>query len=101
MSCIPHFKEFPPHLIEWVEFGTTSQMPPTKPQGPVLPPTLEAIVKAPAATPTTSVVSAPPPATAKPVTLQAPTGRSLLLALLPKYFWRSFNLTLVLLPYFS
>lgn len=31
LSCISHFKDFPPHLIEWVEFGTRSQSPPTKP----------------------------------------------------------------------
>jgi len=31
VSCVPHFKDFPPHLIEWVEFGAQSVVPPTKP----------------------------------------------------------------------
>jgi hypothetical protein len=37
LSCISHFKDFPPHLIEWVEFGARSESPPTRPSGPVLP----------------------------------------------------------------
>jgi hypothetical protein len=76
VSVIPHFKEFPPHLIEWVEFGVQSTTPPNKPQGPVLPPHMEAIVKgaAPPAVPATSVVSVPPPAVAKPTAPPASTG---------------------------
>eukprot|EP00096_Caligus_rogercresseyi_P006991 TRINITY_DN2417_c0_g1_i1.p1 TRINITY_DN2417_c0_g1~~TRINITY_DN2417_c0_g1_i1.p1 ORF type:complete len:1930 (-),score=640.60 TRINITY_DN2417_c0_g1_i1:677-5986(-) len=35
ISCIAHFKDFPPHLIEWVDFGSRSQVPPGEPQGPV------------------------------------------------------------------
>ena len=38
VSCIPHFRDFPSHLVEWVEFGAQTQMPPNKPQGPVVPP---------------------------------------------------------------
>ncbi|XP_059059892.1 CCR4-NOT transcription complex subunit 1-like isoform X2 [Achroia grisella] len=38
VRAIPHFSEFPPHLIEYTEYGLQSQEPPTKPQGPVLPP---------------------------------------------------------------
>uniref|UniRef100_A0A0K2T7H7 CCR4-NOT transcription complex subunit 1 n=1 Tax=Lepeophtheirus salmonis TaxID=72036 RepID=A0A0K2T7H7_LEPSM len=34
ISCIPHFKDFPPHLIEWVEFGSQSLVPPGEPQAP-------------------------------------------------------------------
>ena len=59
--CIEHFKEFPAHLVEWVEFGQQSATPPNKPHGPVLPPQLEALVK-----------GKPPPATsaaALPVSL--------------------------------
>ena len=38
LSCIQHFKDFPPHLVEWIEYGARSESPPTKPQGQVLPP---------------------------------------------------------------
>lgn len=44
VRAIPHFSEFPPHLIEYVEYGLQSQEPPNKPQGPVLPATLAAIL---------------------------------------------------------
>ena len=37
LSWIPHFKDFPPHLIEWVECGARSESPPNKPTGQVLP----------------------------------------------------------------
>merc|ERR1719186_1703977 len=40
VASIPHFKEFPPHLIQWVEFGTQSAEPPGKPHVPVMPPSL-------------------------------------------------------------
>ena len=33
-------QEFPPHLVQWVEYGTQSQEPPSKPSAPVLPPSL-------------------------------------------------------------
>ena len=42
VSCIPHFKDFPSHLTEWVEFGANSQIPPNRPQGPVVPPNFAA-----------------------------------------------------------
>ncbi|XP_018332618.1 CCR4-NOT transcription complex subunit 1 [Agrilus planipennis] len=44
IRAIPHFNEFPPHLIEYVEFGLQSLEPPNKPQGPVLPPSLTAML---------------------------------------------------------
>lgn len=44
VRAIPHFSEFPPHLIEYVEYGLQSQEPPTKPQGAVLPTSLAAIL---------------------------------------------------------
>lgn len=37
LATIPHFQEFPTHLIEYVEYGARSQEPPSRPQGPVLP----------------------------------------------------------------
>ena len=54
LSCIGHFKDFPPHLIEWVEFGARSESPPNKPTGPVLPTHLNV---------TASTTSAIPPST--------------------------------------
>ena len=50
LSCITHFKDFPPHLIEWVEFGARSESPPTKPTGPVLPTHLNPAVSIPSST---------------------------------------------------
>ncbi|VVC86298.1 unnamed protein product [Leptidea sinapis] len=44
VRAIPHFGEFPPHLIEYIEYGLQSQEPPTKPQGAVLPATLAAML---------------------------------------------------------
>ena len=63
IGSIPHFKEFPPHLIEWVEHGANSLTPPSRPQGPVVPPTTSAAVAATTAAPPAPVV-APPPAAA-------------------------------------
>lgn len=40
VTLIQHFKEFPTHLIQWVEYGTQSSDPPSKPSAPVLPPSL-------------------------------------------------------------
>ncbi|XP_022920087.1 CCR4-NOT transcription complex subunit 1 isoform X2 [Onthophagus taurus] len=40
VRAIPHFNEFPPHLVEYVEFGLQSLEPPTKPTGSVLPASL-------------------------------------------------------------
>ena len=45
ITCIDHFKNFPPHLIEWVEAGVQSQMPANKPQGDVLPSHIEATLR--------------------------------------------------------
>jgi len=47
VASIPHFKEFPPHLIQWVEYGTQSAEPPGKPSAPVLPPSLAGPISAP------------------------------------------------------
>ncbi|XP_045510260.1 CCR4-NOT transcription complex subunit 1 isoform X1 [Colias croceus] len=44
VRAIPHFSEFPPHLIEYIEYGLQSQEPPTKPQGAVLPATLASML---------------------------------------------------------
>ncbi|XP_041987025.1 CCR4-NOT transcription complex subunit 1 [Aricia agestis] len=44
VRAIPHFNEFPPHLIEYIEYGLQSQEPPTKPQGAVLPASLAALL---------------------------------------------------------
>lgn len=44
VRAIPHFNEFPPHLIEYIEYGLQSQEPPTKPQGAVLPTSLAAML---------------------------------------------------------
>lgn len=79
VRAIPHFSEFPPHLIEYVEYGLQSAEPPGKPQGPVLPASLAAIL-APSSTPstykslsstsvTTSTVNAPKPTTTTSNTL--------------------------------
>ncbi|CAH4038649.1 unnamed protein product [Pieris brassicae] len=61
VRAIPHFSEFPPHLIEYIEYGLQSQEPPTKPQGAVLPAGLAAILNQTAvvsiATPYRSVVA--------------------------------------------
>ncbi|XP_077294792.1 CCR4-NOT transcription complex subunit 1 isoform X2 [Arctopsyche grandis] len=35
IRTIDHFFEFPPHLIEYVEYGLQGQEPPSKPQGPI------------------------------------------------------------------
>ncbi|KAG7189600.1 hypothetical protein KM043_017285 [Ampulex compressa] len=44
VRAIQHFSEFPPHLIEYIEYGLQGQEPPTRPQGPVLPKTLAAML---------------------------------------------------------
>ncbi|XP_044732731.1 CCR4-NOT transcription complex subunit 1 isoform X2 [Chrysoperla carnea] len=44
VRAIQHFNEFPPHLIEYVEYGLQSMEPPNKPQGPVLPTSLANIL---------------------------------------------------------
>ena len=42
VQAIQHFKDFPAHLVLWVEAGTLSSEPPSKPTAPVLPPSLAA-----------------------------------------------------------
>lgn len=37
VRSIPHFDQFPPHLIEYVEYGVNGQEPPNKPQGSLMP----------------------------------------------------------------
>jgi len=46
VSSIAHFQDFPSHLIEYVEYGLQGQEPPNRPQGPVLPATLAAMLTA-------------------------------------------------------
>ena len=60
ITCIDHFKEFPAHLVEWVEYGVQSAAPPSKPHGPVLPPQLEALIKGQAAAAATAGQAAAP-----------------------------------------
>ncbi|XP_026678412.1 LOW QUALITY PROTEIN: CCR4-NOT transcription complex subunit 1 [Diaphorina citri] len=40
LASIPHFDQFPPHLIEYIEYGKQALEPPNRPQGSVLPPSL-------------------------------------------------------------
>ncbi|XP_011335843.1 CCR4-NOT transcription complex subunit 1 isoform X2 [Ooceraea biroi] len=44
VRTIPHFNEFPQHLIEYIDYGLQGQEPPSRPQGPVLPKTLAAML---------------------------------------------------------
>ncbi|KAF5291029.1 hypothetical protein FQR65_LT20519 [Abscondita terminalis] len=54
VRTISHFSEFPPHLMEYVEYGLQSLEPPNKPQGPVLPTNLTAML-APSTTTSTQI----------------------------------------------
>ncbi|KAL0280391.1 UNVERIFIED_CONTAM: hypothetical protein PYX00_001693 [Menopon gallinae] len=45
VANIPHFSDFPAHLIEYVEYGLQSQEPPNRPQGPVLPSAITSILQ--------------------------------------------------------
>lgn len=47
VRAIPHFNDFPPHLVEYVEYGLQSQEPPVKPQTNVMPPAPVAAVSTP------------------------------------------------------
>lgn len=47
VRAIPHFSEFPQHLQEYVEYGLQSLEPPHKPEGPVLPASLAAMLAPP------------------------------------------------------
>ena len=40
VTMIAHFRDFPPHLIQWLEAGTQGEMPLSRPTGQVLPPSL-------------------------------------------------------------
>uniref|UniRef100_A0A8D9AYG7 CCR4-NOT transcription complex subunit 1 n=1 Tax=Cacopsylla melanoneura TaxID=428564 RepID=A0A8D9AYG7_9HEMI len=44
LAGIPHFNEFPTHLIEYIEYGKQAVEPPNRPQGSVLPPSLHGAV---------------------------------------------------------
>ncbi|XP_064641680.1 CCR4-NOT transcription complex subunit 1-like isoform X3 [Lineus longissimus] len=62
LASIPHFNQFPPHLIEYVQCGARSQEPPNRPQGP--------------ATPSQSTPSPLPAASTTPVTTSAAAAPS-------------------------
>ncbi|CAH1997116.1 unnamed protein product [Acanthoscelides obtectus] len=47
VRAIPHFSEFPQHLQEYVEYGLQRMEPPHNPDGPVLPPSLSAMLTPP------------------------------------------------------
>ncbi|CAG9826421.1 unnamed protein product [Diabrotica balteata] len=49
VRAIPHFSDFPQHLQEYVEFGLQGLEPPHKPDGPILPPSLAAMLAPPSA----------------------------------------------------
>ncbi|XP_042855455.1 CCR4-NOT transcription complex subunit 1-like isoform X4 [Penaeus japonicus] len=55
LMAIQHFNEFPPHLIEYIKYGTQSQEPPSRPSGVVLPPSMNVSPSTPA--PGTSAVA--------------------------------------------
>ncbi|XP_064089393.1 CCR4-NOT transcription complex subunit 1-like [Macrobrachium nipponense] len=58
LMAIPHFNEFPPHLIEYIKYGTQSQEPPSRPSGVVLPPSMNVSPSTPAPSSTTASASA-------------------------------------------
>ncbi|XP_064466564.1 CCR4-NOT transcription complex subunit 1-like isoform X2 [Ornithodoros turicata] len=45
LASIAHFKDFPEHLKEYVDYGARSQEPPNRPQGPTLPHNLAALAQ--------------------------------------------------------
>lgn len=59
VRAIPHFSDFPQHLIEYVEYGLQSLEPPSKPQGAVLPASVSAMLSA-SNNPTTQVYKSTP-----------------------------------------
>ena len=87
VTMIPHFRDFPPHLVQWLEAGTQSMEPPSKPSGQVLPPSLSLPSSAPGqpvpsaqsslAVPKTTVTttSATTSAIVRPTTTSSTTGR--------------------------
>ncbi|XP_066906424.1 CCR4-NOT transcription complex subunit 1 isoform X2 [Halyomorpha halys] len=46
IASIPHFSQFPQHLIEYIEYGIQSEEPPGRPQGPILPGGISAVTTA-------------------------------------------------------
>lgn len=74
---IAHFNEFPPHLIDYVEYGLQSLEPPTKPQGAVLPASLAAML-APVNTPVSQVYKSSPSVTSSVNTKTSTTTASTL-----------------------
>ncbi|KAB7502971.1 CCR4-NOT transcription complex subunit 1 [Armadillidium nasatum] len=84
LMAIEHFNEFPPHLIEYIKYGTSSQEPPNRPTGPVLPPSMNispstqvvvsSTIVTPNAPPTVSVVKTQ--TTSITATTNAVTSRS-------------------------
>ncbi|KAK8770607.1 hypothetical protein V5799_012928 [Amblyomma americanum] len=62
LASIPHFKDFPEHLREYVDCGARSQEPLNRPQGQTLPHNLAMLAQGlnPAATPQNSVVRTTP-----------------------------------------
>lgn len=77
VRAIPHFNEFPPHLIEYVEYGMQSLEPPNKPQGPVLPASFAAML-APVNTPVSQVYKSSPSVTSSSSTKASTTTASTL-----------------------
>lgn len=77
VRAIPHFNDFPPHLIEYVEYGLQSLEPPTKPQGAVLPASLAAML-APVNTPVSQVYKSSPSVTSSVSTKTSTTTASTL-----------------------
>lgn len=77
VRAIQHFSDFPPHLIEYVEYGLQSLEPPTKPQGPVLPASLAAML-APVNTPVSQVYKSSPSVTSSVSTKTSTTTASTL-----------------------
>ena len=59
LAGIPHFREFPSHLIEYIDSGSRGQEPPNRPHGPVLPPSNQVAIKSIASTttPATAITS--------------------------------------------
>ncbi|KAL3860717.1 hypothetical protein ACJMK2_010802 [Sinanodonta woodiana] len=74
LAAIPHFSQFPQHLVEYVEYGARSQEPPQMPQvsrsTPLLPPP---ITSTPIPTTTADIF---PPTSAAPVTTMGTTAPS-------------------------
>lgn len=57
VRVIPHFSEFPHHLIEYIEYGLQGQEPPSRPQGPVVPKNVMLPVTTPYKTLTTTTIT--------------------------------------------